>query len=156
MATIVTNGVLNSVRNGSSRRRMAECIAEWVEGAALKAAGYRIDQRVGRHHRSVRQSGGLERWQASAFSRCARGTGRLFRSSLLPRSAKMIDESAQRWRCVPPLRIVQIEPRERRRELLEHRHELTASDGLARSAFVREGESRAVHRVTVAGWLLER
>jgi hypothetical protein len=55
----------------------------------------------------------------------------------------MIDECAQRWRCVPPLRIVQIEPRERRRELLEHRHELSASGGLARSAFVREGESRA-------------
>src|SRR4029077_17601786 len=44
------------------------------------------------------------------------------------RSTQILDESAERWRCVPLLWIVQIVAGERRAEFLEHRHQLSTRD----------------------------
>src|SRR6185437_2574467 len=108
MATIVTNGVLNSVRNGSSRRRMAECIAEWLRERRRRP---RVPDRPAR--RSTSPVSETVRWSRTlagfrVFSMRPRHGQTV---SLVPFAAKREDDRRVRAALAmrAPLRIVQIE-----------------------------------------------
>src|SRR5689334_16131299 len=82
------------------------------------------------------------RWHAvRAFAGLVNGSPWASRSG--PSAAPpVVDECPERHRGVPPLRVVEIEPRERRRERLEHGYELAARHLLAHLVLV---EHRQAH-----------